>query len=107
MLIFWMFHLPDNLQDLMRMVERLRDDAIDKKDPSGEVRPDKVEKDNNSWQERKKRKKDKHTRSTHKPNNAPKGRKPKAWEACKPPKDKDACFGCGKKGHMKKVALKR
>ena len=32
----------------------------------------------------------------------PKGGKPKAWEARKPPKDKDACFGCGEKGHMKK-----
>ena len=27
--------------------------------------------------------------------------KPKACEARKPPKDKDACFGCGEKGHMK------
>ena len=24
------------------------------------------------------------------------------WEARKPPKDKDACVGCGEKGHMKK-----
>ena len=30
----------------------------------------------------------------------------KAWEACKPPKDKNACFGCGKKGHMKKDSSK-
>ena len=37
-----------------------------------------------------------------KSNNTPKGEKPKAWEAHKSPKDKDACFGCGEKGHMKK-----
>ena len=40
------------------------------------------------------------------PNNALKGGKPKAWEARKSPKDKDACFGCGEKGHMKKDCLK-
>ena len=56
-LIFRMPQLPDNLQDLMRMAERLGDDAVDKKEPGGEVRPAKVGKDNNSWQERKKRKK--------------------------------------------------
>ena len=96
--------LPDNLQDLMRMSERLGDDAVDKKEPGGEVKPAKVGKDNNSWQERKKRKKDKHVHEKFepKPNNAPKGGKPKPWEARKPPKDKDACFGCGEKGHMKK-----
>ena len=103
-LIFRMPQLPDNLQDLMRMAERFGDDAVDKKEPGGEVKPAKVGKDNNSWQERKKRKKDKHVHEKFepKPNNAPKGGKPKPWEARKPPKDKDACFGCGKKGHMKK-----
>ena len=35
-----------------------------------------------------------------------KGEKPKAWEARKAPKDKDACFGCGKKGHMKRNCSK-
>ena len=30
--------LPDNLQDLMRMAKRLGDDAVDKKEPGGEVR---------------------------------------------------------------------
>ena len=54
-LIFQMPQMPDNLQDLMRMAERLGDDAVDKKEPGGEVRPAKVGKDNNSWQERKKR----------------------------------------------------
>ena len=60
---------------------------MDKKEPGSEVRPAKVGKDNNSWQERKKRKKDKHVHEKFepKPNNAPKGRKPKAWEARKPP----------------------
>ena len=88
----------------MRMAERLGDDAMDKKEPGGKVRPAKVGEDNNSWQERKKRKNDKHVHEKFepKPNNAPKRGKPKAWEARKPPKDKDACFGCGKKGHMKK-----
>ena len=38
------------------MAERLGDDTVDKKEPGGEVRPAKVGKDNNSWQERKKRK---------------------------------------------------
>ena len=77
---------------------------MDKKEPSGEVRPAKVGKDNNSWQECKNRKKDKHVHEKFepKPNNVPKGGKPKPWEARKPPKDKDACFGCGEKGHMKK-----
>ena len=53
---------------------------MDKKELGGEVRPTKVGKDNNSWQERKKRKKDKHVyeKFEPKPNNAPKGRKPKA-----------------------------
>ena len=37
-LIFWMPQLPDSLQDLMRMAERLGDDSVDKKEPSGEVR---------------------------------------------------------------------
>ena len=96
--------LPDNLQDLMRMAERLSNDVVDKKTPGDEVRPAKVGKDNNSWQERKKHKKDKHVHEKFepKPNNTLKGGKPKAWEARKPPKDKDACFGCGEKGHMKK-----
>ena len=73
---------------------------MDKKEPGGEVKPAKVGKDNNSWQERKKRKKDKHVHEKFepKPNNAPKGGKPKPWKARKPPKDKDACFGCGEKG---------
>ena len=68
------------------------------------MRPAKVGKDNNSWQERKKRKKDKHVYEKFEPksNNTPKGGKPKAWEARKTPKDKDAYFGCDKKGHMKK-----
>ena len=71
--------LSDNLQDLMRMAERLRDDAVDKKEPSGEVRSAKVGKDNNSWQERKKCKKDKHVHEKFepKPNNAPKRGKAK------------------------------
>ena len=43
-----------------------------------------------------------HKKFERKPSNAPKRRKPKAWEARKPPKDKDACFGCSEKGHMKK-----
>ena len=103
-LIFRMPQLSDNLQDLMRMAERLGDDVVDKKEPSKEARPAKVGKDNNSWQERKKRKNDKHVHKKFKPksNKALKGRKSKAWEACKPPKDKDACFGCGEKGHIKK-----
>ena len=103
-LIFRMPQLPDNLQNLMRMAKRLGDDAVDKKEPGGEVRLAKVGKDNNSWQERKKRKKDKHVHKKFepKPNNAPKRRKSKRWEACKPPKDNDACFGCGEKGHIKK-----
>ena len=71
--------MPDNLQDLMRMAERLGDDAVDKKEPGGEVKPAKVGKDNNSWQKRKKCKKDKHVHEKFepKPNNAPKGGKPK------------------------------
>ena len=103
-LIFRMPQLPDNLQDLMRIAERLGDDAMDKKEPGGEVKPAKVGKDNNSWQERKKRKKDKHVHEKFepKPNNATKGGKSKPWETRKPPKDKVACFGCGKNGHMKK-----
>ena len=103
-LIFWMPQSSDNLQDLMRMAERLGDDAVDKKEPGVKVRPAKVGKGNNSWQERKKRKKDKHVleKFEPKPSNAPKGGKPKAWETCKPPKDKDACFGCSEKGHKKK-----
>ena len=43
-----------------------------------------------------------HKKFEPKPNNTPKGVKSKAWEACKPPKDKDVCSGCGEKGHMKK-----
>ena len=43
-----------------------------------------------------------HKKFEPKPNNAPKRGKPKPWEARKPPKDKDACFGCAEKGHMKK-----
>ena len=68
------------------------------------MRPAKVGKDNNSWQERKKRKKDKHVHEKFepKPTNVPKWGKLKPWEARKPPKDKNACFGCGEKGHMKK-----
>ena len=96
--------LPNNLQDLMGMAERLEDDAVDKKEPGSEVRPAKVDKDNNLWQQRKKHKNNKHVHEKFepKPNNSQKGGKPKAWEARKSPKDKDACFGCGKKGHMKK-----
>ena len=92
----------------MQMAERLGDDAVDKKEPGGKVRPAKVGKDNNSWQERKKRKKNKHMHEKFepKPNNAPKIEKPKAWEARKSSKDKDACFGCGEKGHMKKDCSK-
>ena len=77
---------------------------MDKKELGGEVKPAKVGKDNNSWQEHKKRKKAKqvYEKFEPKPNNAPKGGKPKPWEARKSPKDKDACFGCGEKGHMKK-----
>ena len=63
-LIFRMPQLPDKLQDLIRMAERLEDDAVDKKEPGGKVRLAKVGKDNNSWQERKKHKNNKHcTRS--------------------------------------------
>ena len=54
-LIFQMPQLLDNLQDLMRMAERLGDDAVDNKESSGEVKPAKVGKDNNSWQEAQKR----------------------------------------------------
>ena len=45
---------------------------MDNKEPGGEVKPAKVGKDNNSWQERKK---DKHVHKKFepKPNNAPKG----------------------------------
>ena len=46
-LIVRMPQLPDNLQDLMRMAERLGDDAVDKREPGGEARPAKVDKDNN------------------------------------------------------------
>ena len=72
--------LPDNLQDLMRMAKRLGDDAVDKKEPGGEVRLAKVGKDSNSWQERKKHKKDKHVHKKFEPkrNNAQKKEKPKA-----------------------------
>ena len=67
------------------------------------MRPAKVGKDNNSWQERKKLKKNKHVHEKFelKSNNVPKRGKSKAWEARKPPKDQDASFGCGEKGHMK------
>ena len=41
--------LPNNLQDLMRMAERLEDDTVDKKESGGEAIPAKVGKDNNSW----------------------------------------------------------
>ena len=77
-----MLQLPDNLQDLMRMVERLGDDAMDKKESGSGARPAKVGKDNNSWQERKKRKKNKHVyeKLEPKPNNKPKGGKPKGME---------------------------
>ena len=69
--------LPDNLQDLMRMAERLGDDVVDKKEPGSEVRPAKVGKDNNSWQECKKRKKGKHVHEKfkRKPYNASKTKK--------------------------------
>ena len=43
-----------------------------------------------------------HKKFKPKPNNALKRRKAKRWEVRKPSKDKDACFGCGEKGHMKK-----
>ena len=43
-----------------------------------------------------------HEKFEPKSNNAQKMGKLKVWEARKPPKDKDACFGCGEKGHMKK-----
>ena len=103
-----MTQLSDILQNLMRMAKRLGDDGVDKKAPGGKVRPAKVGKDNNSWQECKKRKKDKYVyeKFKPKPNNVPKGGKPKAWEACKLSKDKDACFGCGEKGHMTKDCSK-
>ena len=55
-LIFWMPQLPNNLQGLMWMAERLGDNTVDKKEPGGKVRLAKVGKDNNSSQERKKRK---------------------------------------------------
>ena len=82
---------------------KVGDDAMDK-ESGDKVRPAKVGKDINSWQEHKERKKDKHVHEKFEPksNNAPKGRKPKAWEAHKLPKDKDTCFGCGEKSHMKK-----
>ena len=53
---------------------------MDKKEPGGKVRPAKVGKGNNSWQERKKCKKDKHVHKKFEPksNNALKGGKPKA-----------------------------
>ena len=72
------------------------------------MRPARMDKDKYSWQVRKQRKKDKHVPEEFKPksNNAPKGGKPKAWEARKPPKDKDTCFGCGEKGYMKKDCSK-
>ena len=77
---------------------------MDNKEPSSKARPAKVSKDNNLWHKRKKRKNDKHVYEKLEPksNNAPKGGKPKVWEARKPFKDKDACFGCGDKGYMKK-----
>ena len=43
-----------------------------------------------------------HKKFEPKPNNVPRVGKLKAWEAHKMPKDKDACFGCSEKGHMKK-----
>ena len=44
----------------MQMAKRLGHDAVDTKELGDEVKPAKVNKDNNSWQERKKRKNDKH-----------------------------------------------
>ena len=87
-LIFWMPQLPDNLQDLMRMAKRLENDAVDKKEPGGEVRPAKVGKDNNSWQERKKRKKDKHGHEKFepKPNNAQNEESRRHWRPVSRPK---------------------
>ena len=72
--------LPDNLQYLMRMEKRLGDDAVDKKEPGGQVKPAKVGKDNILWQDRKKRKKNKHVHEKFepKPNNVPKRGEPKA-----------------------------
>ena len=46
------------------------------------------------------------TKFEPKPTNGLKGRKSKAWEARKPPRDKDAYFGCNEKGHMKKDCSK-
>ena len=40
--------MSDNLQNLMQMVERLEDDAMDKKEPGGEVKLAKAGMDNNS-----------------------------------------------------------
>ena len=44
---------------------------MDKKEPGGAVKPAKVGKDNNSWQERKKRKKDKHVHEKFEPDVGP------------------------------------
>ena len=49
------------------MAKRLRDDAVDKKELGGAVRLAKVGKDNNLWQERKKRKNDKHVHESLSP----------------------------------------
>ena len=67
----------------MRMAESLGDDDMDKKEPGGLARPAKVGKNNNSWQKRKKRKKDEYVYKKLEPksNNVPKGGKSKAWEA--------------------------
>ena len=62
-----MLQLPDNLQNLMRMAKRLKNDAMDKKEPSDEVRPAKVGKDNNLWKEHKKRKKNEHVHEKFEP----------------------------------------
>ena len=63
---------------------------MDKKEPGGEVRPAKVGKDNNSWQEHKKRKKAKHVHEKFepKPKNVPKGGKPRYGKPVSRPKTK-------------------
>ena len=51
---------------------------MDKKEPGGELGPAKVGKDNNSWQERKKRKREKHVHKKFEPKPKQRAKREKA-----------------------------